>query len=151
MKTPIRSSLVLSLLLSSCLFLPSLSSAQGLGSSNPTQTSFQIVVCNGPALPASIPTPKGYVPCDFKGAMIQVQRLIDIAMVLGVLAAIGLFIYAGFLYMTGSQGNIDHAKSIFPKVLWGFIIMLTAWFIVYQILSWLTGSGSGFAKLLGNP
>jgi membrane protein DedA with SNARE-associated domain len=71
-------------------------------------------------------------------------------MVLGVLAAIIVFTYAGYLYITGIEGNIKKAKSIFPKVFLGFVIMLVAWFVVYQLLSWLTGN-SGFAKLLGNP
>ncbi len=82
--------------------------------------------------------------------MKQVQHLIDIAMVLGVLAAIILFVYAGYLYITGIPGNIDKAKGIFPKVFWGFIIMLVAWFVVFQLLSWLTGN-SGFGTLLGSP
>lgn len=143
------------------------------GSVDVTQPGFKIIICNGPAalneLPAHqvpdpndptgkkmIPFPTGWVKdqnfiaCDFNGAMKQVQHLIDIAMVLGVLAAIVLFTYAGYLYITGTEGNIKKAKSIFPKVFFGFVIMLVAWFVVYQLLIWLTGN-SGFTKLLGSP
>jgi hypothetical protein len=133
-----------SLLLSPVVF------AQSAGPVDVTQPGFKIIVCDGPALPSSIPTPQGYIPCDFNGAMIQVQHLIDIAMVLGVLAAIVIFTYAGYLYITGTEGNIKKAKSIFPKVFFGFVIMLVAWFVVYQLLDWLTGN-SGFSKLLGSP
>ena len=129
------------------------------GVSDPTQSSFRIVICDGPTLPSD-PTakaalikgaadPNHYIPCDFNGAMMQVQHLIDICMVLGVFAAIALFTYAGYLFMTGKEGDRKKAYEVFPRVFWGFIIMLSAWFIVYQILSWLTGN-SMFTKLLGN-
>ncbi len=135
---------------------------------NPNNSAFKIVVCDGPTFPTDSSgqlTPAGkilqdaaekslggkrYVPCDFNGVMLQVQHLIDIMMVLGVLVAIGMFSYAGFLYITGKQANIDKAHAIFPKVFFGFIIMLSAWFIVYQILSWLTNN-PGFKTLLGTP
>lgn len=129
---------------------------------DPTKSAFKIVVCDGPDNPAinkpvtvygNDGKPSGtrpYVVCDFNGAMITVQHLINIAMVLGVLAAIVLFTYAGFLLITGKEGDRKKAYEIFPKVFWGFIIMLSAWFIVYQLLSWLTGN-SIFTKLLGNP
>jgi hypothetical protein len=70
--------------------------------------------------------------------------------VIGVIAAFGSFCYIGYLYITGTQENIKKAKSIFPKIFFGFIIMLSAWFIVYQILTWL-GSYNGYKALLGNP
>ena len=130
---------------------------------NPTQSSFQLTVCDGPdisSLPQSVQQQlvqqagkssiSQYHACNFNTAMIQIQHLIDIAMVLGVFAAIVLFTYAGFLMITGKEDDRKKAKDIFPKIFIGFIIMLSAWFIVYQILSWLTGNGI-FTKLLGNP
>lgn len=141
-----------------------------VASEDPTKSSFRVVVCDGPVLPKNLsdttreilsptdPTafakkfghPQPYVPCDFNGVMLTVQHLINIAMVIGVFAAIILFTYAGYLLMTGKEGDRKKAYEIFPKVFWGFIIMLSAWFIVFQILNWLTGNGS-FTKLLGNP
>jgi hypothetical protein len=91
-----------------------------------------------------------YIPCDFKGIMSQLNHLLTVAIVAGILVAIGGFCYAGYLYMTGIPSKISHAHKIFSNVAIGFIIMLSAWFIVYQILSWLTGN-SGFGKLLGTP
>ncbi|MDE2037961.1 MAG: hypothetical protein KGI69_01915 [Patescibacteria group bacterium] len=117
---------------------------------------FQIVQCDGPTLPGDASslaylasfkaqTGRDYVPCDFKGFMGQVQFLMNVMIVLGVLAGIGVSAYAGYLYITGTEKNISKAKEIFPKLAWGFILMLTAWFIVYQILVWLTGSGGYLA------
>ena len=115
---------------------------------------FKLVQCDGPNLPASlIPTDSAqfqqkfghmppYVPCDFKGLMIEVQFLINAMLVVGVLAAMIGFAYSGFLYITGTQENLKKAKGIFPKIFWGFIMMLVAWFVVYQITVWLTGSSS---------
>jgi len=114
---------------------------------------FKLVICDGPdysSLKKSIsiswngqnvtvpPNPQGYVPCDFKGLILQAQYLINVMLVVGVVAALAGFSYAGFLYMKGDQGSLSMAHKIFPKIVWGFILMLTAWFIVYQILAWLT-------------
>ena len=123
---------------------------------NPNDSAFKIVVCDGPTLPpsqlAKLPNGgKDYVPCDFSGVMRQVQHLINIMMVLGVLVAILMFSYAGYLYMTGAKDKISHAHSIFQKTFVGFIIMLSAWFIVYQLLAWLTSNSGGFSTLLGSP
>lgn len=127
---------------------------------NPNSSAFKIVVCDGPTLPPALLIEENakrdesqslYVACDFNGMMLLVQHLINIMMVIGVLVAIVMFSFAGYLYITGKEANITKATSIFPKVLWGFIIMLSAWFIVYQILSWLTKEGSGFSTLLGKP
>jgi len=121
------------------------------GISDPTQPTFKVTVCDGPDLTGTgLTIPSGYIPCNFNGAMMQVQHLIDICMVLGVFAAIVLFTYAGFLLMTGREADRKKAKDIFPKIAIGFLVMLSAWFIVYQLLNWLTGNGM-FTKLLGNP
>jgi hypothetical protein len=137
---------------------------------NPNSRGFRIVICDGPEglghiNPATGGTdltknPDGtfkykldpnYTPCDFKGIMKQVQHIINLMFIVGVLAAIVMTTFAGYLYITGSQENIKRAKSIFPKLAGGFALMLTAWFIVYQILHWLTGNGTGFSSILGNP
>lgn len=125
---------------------------------------FKIVQCDGPEALGHVgadgridlskdasgnyntPLKQGYIPCNFKGLMIQMQFLINAAIVIGVVAAMLGFAYAGFLYITGTQKNLALAKSIFPKVAIGFIIMLAAWFIVYQILRWLTGPTSGYLQ-----
>lgn len=116
---------------------------------NPNSSSFRLIACDGPA-GANTDNDPDYVPCDFNGLMRQAQRLITVMLVLGVLAAIVMFSYAGYLYVTGAQDKINHAKDIFKKVGLGFIIMLSAWFIVYQILAWFTDN-EAFRALLGKP
>lgn len=114
---------------------------------NLTDSSLKIVTCDGPA-GANPNNGSKYTVCDFNGLMFQIQHLINIAIVLGVVVAIGLFSYAGYLHITGVPDNIKKSYDIFRKVGIGFIIMLSAWFIVYQVIIWLTGS-SQFAVLLG--
>jgi hypothetical protein len=140
---------------------------QTLNNSSPpvdiTNSGFKLSVCDGPDLTGvksgqlmfngkmvtlNGSNPTGYVPCNFNGAMILVQHLIDVMIVLGVIAAMVGFCYAGFLYVKGGEKNISDAHKLLPKLVIGFIIMLSAWFIVYQILSWLTGT-NGFSALLG--
>jgi len=60
-----------------------------------------------------------------------------------VLGVIGLIIglsYAGYLYIKGDQDGRKKAKDMLPKMIGGLLLMLTGWFIVYQILFWLTGT-----------
>jgi len=168
-----KSILILSLIISGLSLTTSTSLAQTqtltsptqipADSESPTQSSFRIVICDGPELPPDTAgnksaraalikdagSPGQYIPCNFNGAMIQVQHLINICMVLGVLSAIVLFTYAGYLLMTGKEDDRKKAKDIFPKIGIGFLVMLSAWFIVFQILNWLTGD-SVFTKLLGS-
>ena len=133
---------------------------------DPSQSGFKLIVCDGPDL-RGLPSgtkimfngkevtttqgqnPTGYVACDFNGLMIQVQHFINIAMVVGVFAAIAGFCYMGWLFISGTQANRQKAKDISLKIVVGFIIMLSAWFIVYQILSWLT-TNAGFQTLIGS-
>ncbi len=118
---------------------------------DPNDKGFRLVVCDGPRLPPNVTPPKAnYVACDFNGVMLQIQHLINISMVLGVLGAVVGFSIAGAFYITGQQDKIKRAKEIFQKVLVGFIIMLSAWFIVFQLLSWLTDN-QAFKTLLGSP
>lgn len=89
------------------------------------------------------PSPN-YIPCDFTGLMKQAQFLINAMIVIGVFAAMIGFAIAGYNYILGTPSSREKAHAIFPKIFWGFIIMLTAWFIVKQILTWLTPTGSAY-------
>ncbi|MDB5239212.1 MAG: hypothetical protein JWO00_547 [Candidatus Parcubacteria bacterium] len=118
---------------------------------------FRLTQCDGPTLPpvvaSALPTDPTkfqdeyghmppYVPCDFRHLMIQAQYLINVMIVLGVLGALIGITYAGFLYIKGDSSDRNKAKDMLPKMFWGFILMLTAWFIVSQIMVWLTGSSA---------
>ncbi len=122
---------------------------------------FKLVICDGPEGAGHVdpatgkvdpsknpngsyvyPLQNGYRVCDFKGLMIQAQYLINVMITVGILAALVTLSYAGFLYIGGTQKGIGDAKKMFPKIVWGFVFMLTAWFIVSQLLIWLTGTNS---------
>lgn len=136
------------------IFSPLSSFVYGQNDRNTTDInspSFRLLICDGPPLPSNVPKPDldhEYVPCDFKGLMQQIQHLINIALIAGILVAICALTYAGFLYISGQPENIKKARAIFPALFKGFIIMLLAWFIVYQLIFWLTGSNT-FSVLLG--
>lgn len=116
---------------------------------------FRLTTCDGPRPPDSVlvkdpdfyktfktETGHDYVVCNFAGFMQQAQYLINVMIMLGVLVAILGLVYGGWLYVSGIPKNIEKAKSIFPKLAIGFILMITAWFIVSQIVSWLTGNNA---------
>ena len=112
---------------------------------NPFSDKFQLSICDGPKGLAGVAPDK---VCDFKGFMTQAQFLINVMIMFGVLAAIVSLSYGGYLYITGEKGKIEQAKEIFRKTGWGFLMMLTAWFIVFQLLDWLAGN-EGVKTLLG--
>lgn len=116
---------------------------------NPFDSDFKLSICDGPTPPKGISVPEGYVPCDFNGMMMQAQFLINAMIMLGTLLAVLSFTVAGIYYLQGGKKK-DQAISIFKNVGIGFIMMLTAWFVVYQILDWFVAN-PGVKSLLGNP
>lgn len=64
------------------------------------------------------------------------QNIINFLVAAGVFVAVLMFVYAGFLYITGGadQGRIKKAHGIFGSVLVGFIIVLAAWLIIDTVM-----------------
>ncbi len=75
--------------------------------------------------------------CDFVALINTAKGLINWAFMLSIPLIIGIMAYAGFLYMTGSEGNIKKAKGFIWNAIIGFVIMLSAWFIVTFVLNQL--------------
>ncbi|MCR4311211.1 MAG: hypothetical protein NUV54_01420 [Candidatus Taylorbacteria bacterium] len=75
--------------------------------------------------------------CGFSDLLTLVSNIADFLIITGASISALSFGYAGFLMMTahGETGKIEEAKSIFGKVLTGFLIMLSAWLIVHAIES----------------
>jgi len=127
------------------------SSGNNTGSSqtdNPSDASFKLAWCDGPDLTGvnfASSTDKArfnnsasnYVPCNFPGLVGQIQHLLNAAFVFGVFIAIAGFLWSGFLFIKGDQESRKKGKAILPKILIGFIIMICAWFIVIQLMTWL--------------
>lgn len=73
--------------------------------------------------------------CGFSDVLATIQNIINYLIIIGSVFAAISFIYAGFLYLfsMGNSGKISQATEIFKKVAIGYIIMLSAWLIVYSI------------------
>jgi hypothetical protein len=86
--------------------------------------------------------------CNFANLVAQMNSLINWMFAIAVPFAVALFAYAGYLYMTGTSGNISKARTVFTTVGIGFGLMLIAWTVIYTILTWLTDGTQGFTSLL---
>lgn len=82
-----------------------------------------LIPCNGP-------------DCDF-GDLLQIfMNIMNFLIYLSIpVAALG-FVTAGFYYITaGGEGGIGRAHKIFRNTAIGFMIILSAWVIVYTLTS----------------
>lgn len=76
---------------------------------------------------------------------IIIAKIINIALLFLGVIAVGLIIYAGFIWMTsgGSEDKIDQAKKILRNAVIGLIIVLSAWGIATFVLTKLMGATNG--------
>lgn len=84
-----------------------------------------------------IPCGQNGPDCDFNDLLELGQNILRLLVVLSIPAAVIAFSYAGFLFLTagGNSGQISRAKGVFWNVLIGFIVILSAWLIVFTISS----------------
>jgi hypothetical protein len=80
--------------------------------------------------------PERNVVCDFAALMNTINKGINWMFYISIPIAGVLFAYAGLLYITGKPGNRTKANGLFTSVAIGFIIMVTAWFVVRTVVSW---------------
>ena len=97
-----------------------------------------VAIAQAPLVPCGTETtPDGKVanPCGWDGILELVSNVANYLILLGAALSAIAFAWAGFLMMTaaGEMSKIEHAKSIFTKVLIGFLIMLSAWLIVHAL------------------
>lgn len=91
--------------------------------------------------------------CEFGDFIELIKNIMNFAIFTGVAFSVLAFSWAGILMITsaGNTGQRDQAKKIFSSVLTGFLIVLTAWLIVYLILKGLTeGSNAKFPSFIEN-
>lgn len=121
--------------------------AQTNSGSGPTKsTGYQgLVRCDG----VKDPNNASSRVCDFMALIDTANYLISWIIYIAVTIALGLFIYAGFLYVTGVPKNIEKAHSVFKSVVLGLVFMLLSWFIVSTILDWLQVKDPEFTSLIG--
>lgn len=110
------------------IFLPIVSFAAGL------------VLCGNPDQPA----------CNFSYAVDMINEMVKWIISMATTIFIISAIYGGFLYMTSGEnpGNKAKAKGILWNTLLGFVIILTAWLIVYTILINLAPDNETIFKFL---
>lgn len=97
-----------------------------------------MIVCEGP-------------DCGFNDLVQLVVAVINNLVILStILATIG-FIYVGFRLVTsgGNPGAKEDAKHVLKNVLIGYVVILTAWLVVYTIMNVLVNPEYNF--ILGNP
>lgn len=80
--------------------------------------------------------------CGFAELIESVKYIINWLIIIAVPIVTLVFAYAGFLFMTGKESNISKAKTMLPKVVWGFVAMLGAWLLVTTILKFLVRDDS---------
>ncbi len=73
------------------------------------------------------------VKCGFKDFINLIQAIINLAFFATIPVITIVILYAGYLYMTTSEGNVKQAKEMLGKTMWGFLIMCTAWLGVYFV------------------
>ncbi len=115
-----------------CL-MPSISLAQN--STEGTELKYSgIVQCDGVV---TVGESGRNVPCDFYNLMIIVNKLINWAFALSVPVVAGMFAYAGYLHISGSEADLKKSKAMMQNAVIGFIISLTAWFAVTTLVNWI--------------
>jgi len=75
--------------------------------------------------------------CNFQALINMANYIIKWIFRLTIPIFVALIAYAGFLYMTPKEENRKTASKMLWAGVWGFVIMLCAWFIVTTILGWV--------------
>ena len=97
-------------------------------------------ILGGPIVPA----------CETWGGICQacdvitlIDNILKFMVAFTTVIATLMFLYAGILYVTAAAkpANIDAAKKIFTTVLFGFVIVLSAWLIIDIIMRVFAGQG----------
>jgi hypothetical protein len=75
--------------------------------------------------------------CTLSHLFQLINNVIKVLVILSFPATMIAWTWVGILLLTsgGDSGRITRAKGIAIKVLWGFIIILSAWLLVYTILN----------------
>lgn len=83
--------------------------------------------------------PAGSNPCDFADFMTLIENGISNLVLISTFILVFMLVYVGYLLIT-SQGNTSawtRSKDVLGKVIWGYVIVLVAWVVVYSITNTL--------------
>ena len=86
--------------------------------------------------------------CQYCDLMPLAERIIEFLIFFGIVVAILVIIYAGWLYLTAGSnaGQITTAHSRLRAAIFGLIIVLAAWLIIELIVSFLVDGA-----VIGDP
>lgn len=118
---------------------PTTCPAGGTSVLDTNDSNFQLVHrCTGNLLNTNyqVTNKKPVCECTFQDVIAQIQLIIKFVLWIASFYAIGVLVYAGFLYMS-SQGNpskVSKAKGLFINIVVGISIIVLAYFVVMFIL-----------------
>jgi len=86
----------------------------------------------------------GVIPCDgqdcsFGSLVTLVQKILTFFLTAAPFVAAIIFAYGGVLYITsgGQSGKIEKAHKVFSFAVWGLLLVLGAWLIIFTIIKGL--------------
>lgn len=90
---------------------------------------------NGDITPLICCGTEEYGACVFDDFIVTIGKIIRLLIFIGVAFSAVVMSYVGFVYLTsaGNTSKIQSAKGVFWKVIWGLVIMLSAWLVVSLI------------------
>jgi hypothetical protein len=97
-----------------------------------------LIPCGNAPSGSSVDTIKGQ-ECTFDDLLKLGLNIVKYLVWLSIPLAAISFAWAGFLYLSsaGNQSKVESAKQIFIKTLIGFLFVISAWLIVWVIVSLL--------------
>ena len=127
-KTKIITGIILTALILPLLFVPVVASAELF----PT-----LVPCDGPVGDGVTGE-----PCTYSTFIKGVDNILRFLIGFATVVAVIMFVYAGYLLISsgGDRAKAEQAKAIFKNVTIGFVIVITAWLIVFTIVDTFTGN-----------
>ncbi len=114
------------------VILPNLSLAQNSGGTVLDYSG--LVKCDGVVNPNESGR---QVKCNFYNLIVIVNQLINWAFTLSLPVVAGMFAYAGYLHISGSEADLKKSRAMMRNAIIGFIIALTAWFMVTTLVGWI--------------
>lgn len=103
-----------------------------------------------PLIRCGLPSGQYNKPCNFNEFVGLINRIINwIISMAGVLFTVA-FVYGGYLYMTAGEnsGNKEKAKNLLTTTVMGFVVVLTAWLIIYTLLTYLVPEKTTIFKFI---
>lgn len=95
----------------------------------------------------------GGCPLGYSAFFKMIQNVLTDSLVFAVVVAVLLISYAGFLFVVSpaSPDGVSKGRAVLTSTVIGFVIVISAWLIVNELISvFTTGSISSFTALL-NP